>query len=89
MPRFVLLSRAGCHLCDEMEILLREHLPELGEDYTVCNVDSDPEWRERFGLAIPVLLRDGIPVAKIRVDATQLSRIVRGKRTSHPTSRAC
>ena len=87
MPRFVLLSREGCHLCDEMETLLREHLPEFGEDYTVCDVDSDPEWRERFGQVIPVLLREGLPVAKIRVDARQLSRIIRGQRASDTASR--
>ena len=80
MPRFVLLSREDCHLCDEMEAILREQLPRFGEVYTVSDVDSDADWRERFGEAVPVLLRDGLPVAKIRLDSTQLSRIVRGKR---------
>jgi hypothetical protein len=79
-PRFQLLSRPRCHLCGEMEELLREVLPEWGLHFTVHDVDSDPEWRSRFGEVVPVLLRDGKPVAKIRLDRRQLRRIVERKR---------
>jgi hypothetical protein len=78
--RFQLLSRPGCHLCSEMEQLLDEVLSAHGESYSVENVDAKPEWRSRFGEVIPVLLRDGAPVAKIRVDRRRLERIVRGRR---------
>ena len=74
--RFQLLSRAGCHLCQEMEQLLAAVLAGHGESYVVEDVDSDPEWRRRFGEVIPVLLRDGSPVAKIRLDRERLQRIV-------------
>lgn len=81
-PRFQLLSRPGCHLCHEMEGLLREVLPELGIQLTVHDVDSDLEWRSRYGEVIPVLLRDGQPVAKIRLDRRRLVRLV--QRGRHP-----
>ena len=78
--RYELLSRPGCHLCDEMAAVLNEVLPSFGLGYRVRNVDSDEESRRRFGDAIPVLLRDGVPVAKIRVDRRSLRRIVRRRR---------
>ena len=78
--RFQLLSRPGCHLCHEMEQLLAIVLPGHGETYVVEDVDSDPEWHRRFGGVIPVLLRDGKPVAKIRLSQQHLERIVVGAR---------
>ena len=78
--RYQLLSRAACHLCEEMEQLLRSTLPDLGESFVVENVDSRREWRERYGEVIPVLLRDGKPVAKIRLDRRRLRRILRRSR---------
>lgn len=81
MARFQLLSRQDCHLCTEMESLLAEILSTHGESYSVEDVDSKPEWQERYGEVVPVLLRDGVPVAKIRIDRRQLERIVRKNRT--------
>lgn len=78
--KFQLLSRPACHLCHEMEDLLSRVLPEMGESFVVEDVDSDPEWRQRYGDVIPVLLRNGKPVAKIRLDERRLERIVRRSR---------
>ncbi len=78
--RYELLSRPDCHLCEEMAAVLDEVLPSFGLDYRVRDVDSDEESRRRFGDAIPVLLRNGVPVAKIRIDRGSLRRIVRRRR---------
>ncbi len=77
----VLLSRPGCHLCDEMRQTLEAVLPPLGESFDEKSVDSRRDWRERYGDVIPVLLRDGRAVAKIRLDPQQLLRIVRRSRS--------
>jgi len=79
-PRFQLLARPRCHLCHEMEGLLREVLPDMGLEFTVHDVDSDPGWRSRFGEVIPVLLRDGKPVAKVRLDRRRLIRLAERSR---------
>jgi hypothetical protein len=63
-----------------MEDLLREVLPELGLEFAVHDVDSDPDWKSRFGEVIPVLLRDGQPIAKLRLDRRQLMRLARRSR---------
>ncbi len=80
MSDFRLVTRERCHLCEEMEALLDEVLPPLGARYERLDVDSDPELRRRFGDTVPVLLRDGVPVAKVRLDRRRLKRIVSRRR---------
>lgn len=78
--RYELVTREGCHLCDEMALLLEEVLPSHGLTYSLRDVDADPELRQRFTDVVPVLLRDGDPVAKLRLDLRSLDRIVRRRR---------
>ncbi len=74
------MTRAGCHLCDAMAALLDEVLPAHGLAWMPRDVDADPALRARFGEVVPVLLRDGQPVAKVRLDRRRLERIVRRRR---------
>ena len=75
-PRFELLTRRGCHLCDAMAA----QLEAAGLDYGSIDVDRHPELRARFSDVVPVLLRDGKPVAKVRVDVATLRRLARRRR---------
>jgi hypothetical protein len=63
-----------------MAALLDEILPSHGLSWSPRDVDADPDLRERFTDTVPVLLRDGVPVAKLRVDRRSLDRIVRRRR---------
>jgi hypothetical protein len=78
--RYELVTRAGCHLCDEMAAVLDAVLPAHGLAWSALDVDADPALRARFGEVVPALLRDGKPVAKVRLDQPTLRRIVRGRR---------
>ncbi len=78
--RYELVTREGCHLCDEMALLLDEVLPSHGLAWSPRDVDAEPDLWERFTDVVPVLLRDGVPVAKLRVDRRSLERIVRRHR---------
>jgi glutaredoxin-like protein DUF836 len=78
--RYELVTRQGCHLCDEMAALLDDVLPGYGLSWSPRDVDVEPELRARFTDVVPVLLRDGQPVAKARVDRRTLVRIVEGRR---------
>ena len=76
--RLTLLTREGCGLCDEFMAELqafgaRHPLPPL----ETRDVDSDPEWRRRYGMRIPVLLWDGEAVAVTHFDAAELGRLFR------------
>ena len=86
--RYELVTREGCHLCDEMATVLDEVLPSFGLSYTLLDVDTDvePELRARLTDVVPVLLHDGRPVAKVRVDRRTLTRIVRGRREATSSS---
>ena len=79
-PRFVLLSRPDCHLCEVMQERLDAVLPLYDETYAVASVDSRSDWQAAYGEVIPVLLREGRPVAKTRVGEIELRRIVLGHR---------
>jgi Glutaredoxin-like domain (DUF836) len=77
---YELITRQGCHLCDEMAALLDDVLPAFGLSYTLRDVDAEPDLQARYTDVIPVLLRDGQPVAKVRTDRRALERIVRRRR---------
>ncbi len=75
---FVLLSRPGCGLCEEMErayaaLSRRVPLPPL----VVQDVDADPVTARRYGLEIPVLLLEGIVACKVEFDAAEVLRLTR------------
>jgi hypothetical protein len=74
---FELVSRVDCHLCDEMEQIVRPILAAYGLELGYRDVDAEPELLERFGDLVPVLLRDGRPVAKIRLTTAQADRLIR------------
>jgi hypothetical protein len=76
----VLLTRAECGLCEEMlqelETLRRHHvLPPI----RIVDVDSDEQLQRRFGLKIPVLLWDRVPVCSVRLDPAELLRMLSGR----------
>jgi hypothetical protein len=77
---YELVTREGCHLCDEMAALLDEVLPSFGLTWSPRDVDAEPALRTRYTDLVPVLLRDGRPVAKLRTDRRTLERIVRQRR---------
>ncbi len=75
-----MLSRDDCCLCTEMAVVLDEVLPALKVTWTRVAIDDHPGLVERYNDVVPVLLRDGKPVAKTRIDRRQLERIVRRRR---------
>ena len=54
--RYILYSRTGCHLCEEMLSALRAI--GSGEDFhiEVVNIDDDPALVHLYGARIPVLV---------------------------------
>lgn len=56
----VLVSRKGCHLCDDA----LQHLRELGFEPELRDVDADDELFRLYDWRVPVLLRDGVVVTE-------------------------
>jgi hypothetical protein len=78
LTTLVLLMRPECGLCESMlaqlEALRAEYpLPPI----QVVNVDSDPELQRRYGLKIPVLMMERVPICAVRLDRQELLRALR------------
>jgi hypothetical protein len=73
----VVVSRVGCHLCDQM----LEELAELERAaaipaVTVVDVDSEPALTRQFGLKVPVLLLDNSVVCHYTLNSNELLRLL-------------
>ena len=65
-----LITRRGCHLCEDALTLLRE----LGVEPRQRDVDHDPDLFARYDFRVPVVLVDGRPVGEGRLDRGALGR---------------
>jgi predicted thioredoxin/glutaredoxin len=64
----VLVTRQGCHLCDEALSMLRS----LGVDPLLRDVDADELLLSQYDWRVPVVLVDGRVVAEGRIDRKAL-----------------
>ena len=71
-----LLSRAGCHLCEAAEQLLRGLAGELGFAYREVDVDASPVLRDEYSDRVPVILIDGKEHGYWRVEEARFRRAV-------------
>jgi hypothetical protein len=70
--RVVLLSRPGCHLCDDARVVVQKVTAELGERYEERDITADPEVLRVYLESIPVVLVDDIQVDFWRVSEDRL-----------------
>ena len=68
-----LVTRQGCHLCEDALGLLRE----LGLEPRQRDVDADAELFRLYDFRVPVVLLDGRVVGEGRLDREALSRALR------------
>jgi glutaredoxin len=66
----VLVTRQGCHLCDDALRLLRE----VGAEPELADVDADPALFAIYDWRVPVLLLDGRVVAEGKFTREHLRR---------------
>ena len=67
----VLITRQGCHLCDEALDALRS----LGVEPEQLDVDSDDELHRLYDFRVPVVLVDDRVVVEGKIDRDRLGRI--------------
>ena len=70
--KVVLVTRQGCHLCDEALSLLQD----LGVDPELADVDADDELHRLYDFRVPVVLLDGAVAAEGKVTRDQLVRVL-------------
>jgi glutaredoxin len=54
-----LYTRAGCHLCEEAERVLRAEQAATPFRLELVDIDGDPELARRYGVRVPVVAVDG------------------------------
>ena len=68
----LVLTRAGCHLCDQAIEVVAAVCAETGEAYATRDVDGEPELRETYTDQVPVTFVDGAQHDFWRVDPGRL-----------------
>ena len=66
----MLVTRQGCHLCDEALASLRS----LGVEPTLQDVDADDRLHDLYDFRVPVVLLDGRIVGEGRIGRDELRR---------------
>ncbi len=83
--RFLLYSRPGCTLCEEMLQDLASLPAADGYPVDVLDVDSDSAARVRFGHKIPVLLFAGEMICHGHLDAEEVHKTLAYHRRARST----
>ncbi len=75
MDSLKVYSRQGCHLC---EVLIEELLPLLRGvlEIEVCDIDSRPDWQEKYHIRVPVVEFDGQLVCQYRLDRDAVEELL-------------
>ncbi|MBA3618925.1 MAG: glutaredoxin family protein [Acidothermales bacterium] len=71
-PRVTLLSKPGCHLCDDARAVVERVTEELGVGWTELDITEDAELYARYRDQIPVTLVDGAQHDFWRVSESRL-----------------
>jgi glutaredoxin len=71
-PRVRLLSRPGCHLCDDARAVIETVCADLGEAYEEVDITADDKLMRQYGDEIPVTFVDGRQHDFWRVDSARL-----------------
>ncbi len=74
VKQVTLLTRPGCHLCDEARSVVLAAAGPAGAEVTEINVDDDRELRAEYGDMVPVVLVDGVQHGYFRIDGARLER---------------
>ncbi len=81
MMTLTVLSRPGCHLCDDMKAAARRVSAVVPLQIEEIDISDHPELEALYGLEIPVLLVNGVKAAKYRITDADLLRVVAGRST--------
>ncbi|MHA7303797.1 glutaredoxin family protein [Arthrobacter sp. TMN-49] len=71
-PRLELVTKAGCHLCDDAREVLRQVAGGLGLSWSEITIDGNAELTALYGEEIPVVLVDGIQRDFWQIDPVRL-----------------
>lgn len=71
----VLYERSGCHLCDQVRVVLDALLGEVG--YQRVDIDTDDALILRYGFRVPVVSVDGVDRLEAPMTEGELRSLLR------------
>jgi len=72
LPNISLITKSGCHLCEDAEKILQQVCSELGLKFTKIFIETDQSLALKYQEEIPVVLIDGVQHSAWRVDPIKL-----------------
>ena len=72
MHRITLYTKPGCHLCEAVEQTIAAVARKRPLELVARNILDDPGDLEKYRYEIPVVLVDGVEVARYRLTAGEL-----------------
>jgi glutaredoxin len=69
-----LVTRRGCHLCEDAESVVDRLSRELGFSWDAVDVDQSRQLQDAYGDRVPVILLDGVEHGYWRVEEDRLRR---------------
>lgn len=78
VPRITMVSKPGCHLCDEARAVIERVAADLGVGWVERSIEDDPALKEQYWEQIPVTFVDGRQHDYWRVDETRLRSALTG-----------
>ena len=75
-PEVLLLTRPGCHLCEDARLVLKRVDEDLGIEWQEISAEDRPDLAQRFGEEIPVLFIDGVQRDFWTIDEARLRRLL-------------
>ncbi|MFY1625200.1 glutaredoxin family protein [Micromonospora sp. WMMD723] len=72
--RLALITRPGCHLCDDAKAALERVVAVTGDRWVEKDVTGDVELEREYGDRLPVVLLDGREHGYWRVEEERLLR---------------
>ena len=72
VTRITLLTRPGCHLCDELKEIIARVQHKYPFVLNEIDISTRPDLEQQFGTEIPVLFRGTKIIARYRITETQL-----------------
>ena len=81
MIALTIYTRPGCHLCQEMKVIVERVVRDTHAQARIEEIDiaKDADLEARYATEIPVLLVNGKKAAKYRVNEQDLHRILERK----------
>lgn len=74
--RVTLLTRQGCHLCEQARTVVTAACRETGSEFSEVDITSDQSLLREYAQYIPVVFVDGAPWDQLRIDGSSLRAVL-------------